>query len=97
MIALCCAFALYIGVGRPGRVHIRPLYFPSTTNAVVRSLRGHEPVMATVALDSGPMTDAEVAPGCLVQVGDRVFVRRSPDTSESQRLLVFPANMGANP
>jgi hypothetical protein len=96
MIALCCAFGLYIALGRPGRMHIGPMYLPSKTNAVVRSLRGDEPVMATVVLDSGLVEDAEVAPGCLVQIGDRVSVRGSPD-AKPRRRLVFPAHMGIRP
>ncbi|HET7925407.1 MAG TPA: hypothetical protein VFL30_10945 [Rhodanobacteraceae bacterium] len=95
MIALCAAFALYVGLGQPGRMHIGPLYWPSTTNAVVRSLRGDAPVTATVLLDSGSVTDAEVAPGCFVQVGDRVIVRASTDASESKKLLVFPVYAAA--
>jgi len=91
MIALCAAFALYVALGRPSRIHIGPLYWSSTTNAVVRSLRGDEPVTATVVLDSGPETEAEVAPGCFVQVGDRVMVRGSADASEPKKLLVFAA------
>lgn len=93
LIALCCAFALYIGIERPSRIHIGSLSFPATTNAVVRSLRGSAPVMATVVLDSGREADAEVGSGCLVQVGQRVMVLG--DASEPAKLLVFPADMGA--
>lgn len=94
MIALCCALAAYVAFERPGRLHVGPLEWPAATNGVVHSLRGDEPVKATVVLDSGPVADAEVAPGCFVQVGDRVFVRASTDASEPGKLLVFPANMG---
>ena len=97
MIALCCAFGLYVGLGRPARMHVGPLYFPAGANAVVRSSRGDAPATATVVLDSGKVADAQVAPGCLVHAGDRVLVRALPDDSEPNTLLVFPANMDADP
>jgi hypothetical protein len=93
-IAICCALAAYVAFGRPARLHVGPLYWPAATNGVVRSLRGDEPVMATIVLDSGSVEDGEVAPGCFVQVGDRVLVRATTDASEPSRLLVFPENMG---
>lgn len=57
-----------------------------TPNGIVRALRGAEPAIATVVLRSGSTVDARVAPGCFVQIGDRVFVR---DANENGERLVF--------
>jgi hypothetical protein len=59
-------------------------------NGVVRSLRGADPVMATIAMDDGSVVEAPVATGCFVQIGDHVLVNIIGGAK-----LVFPEYMGA--
>jgi hypothetical protein len=79
MIAACVAFAAYVGFGR--HVEWRSLRAGETlqTPGVVRALHeqggdGAALTRATVKLFDGSTIEGEVAPGCLVFVGDRVVV-----------------------
>ncbi len=87
-IVIALGWYAYVERDAPTRISLGAALakYSMTPNGVVRALRGDQPAVATVVFRDGSTIDAPVAPGCFVQIDDRVFVG---DADDSGKRLVF--------